>query len=253
MCSVEFHVNLHASIEIQSVKHGKKQIANIIIMNRILEFLPLITTVLAGIFTWEIYQDFKANKTMYLLWWTIGIFNFGLGTLSESINIIFGWSEGNLKFWYITGALLGGFSLAQGTVYFLFSKRFGNWSTCLWLIFIGVAGVCIILTPISLPEDFSGKLTGDVFKWQWVRYFTPFINIYAFIFSFGSALYAANMYFKQITKEARFIGSIYISFGTLLPSIGGFYTKIGYVNILFISGLIGLGFIYRGYRIIKSN
>jgi hypothetical protein len=190
---------------------------------------------------------------MYLLWWSIGVFNFGLGALSESINSLFGWSAFNLKFWYITGALLGGFTLAQGSVYFLLSRKFANWSAIIWSIFIFIAIFFIVLTPISLPRDFSGKLTGEVFEWDWVRYFSPFINIYAFIFSFGGALYAVNQYFNQIDKERRLVGCIYISFGTLLPSIGGFYTKLGYVNILFITGLLGLGFIYWGYRIIKSS
>ena len=222
-------------------------------MNRILEFLPVITTLLAGIFTWNIYQDFKANRSMYLLWWTIGIFNYGLGALSESINIVFGWSAINLKFWYISGAILGGFILAQGTIYYLFPKRFGNWSALFWLIFIGTATICVILTPINRPEDFSGKLSGEVFEWQWVRYFTPFINLYGFIISFGSALYSVNKYFQQINRETRFIGSLYISVGILLTGIGGFYARIGYINILFITELIGLGFLYWGYRIIKLN
>jgi len=222
-------------------------------MNRIAEFLPIITTLLAAIFTYQIYQHYRTIKAKYLLWWTIGIFNFGLGTLSESINILFGWSVINLKFWYITGALFGGFTLAQGMVYFLLSNKFGDRLTLFWLLFIGVAMVCVILSPVSIPEDFSGKLSGEVFQWQWVRYFSPFVNIYAFIFSFGGAVYSANQYFQQINKEDRFIGAIYISAGALLPGIGGIYTKIGYVDILFISELIGLFLIYWGYRIIRAN
>jgi hypothetical protein len=221
-------------------------------MNRIAEFLPILTTILACIFTWEIFRHYKVRKTKYLLWWTLGIINFGLGTLSESINILFGWSEFNLRFWYITGALLGGFTLAQGTVYLLMSNKFGDRSTIIWAVFIGVAMTCVILTPITLPEDFTGKLTGEVFEWQWVRLFSPFINTYAFIFSFGGAVYSANKYFQQINKEARFVGNIYISAGTLLPGIGGIYTKIGYVEVLFVTELVGLFLIYRGYRIIRS-
>ncbi len=222
-------------------------------MSRIAEFLPIITTLLAAIFGYQMYQHYRARKTKYLLWWTIGIFNFGLGTLSESINILFGWSAFNLKFWYVTGALLGGFTLAQGTVYLLMSNKFGDRSTWMWSIFIGIAIICVILSPISLPDDFKGKLSGEVFEWQWVRLFSPFVNTYSFIFSFGGAVYSANKYFQQIDKESRFIGNIYISAGTLLPGIGGIYTKIGYVEVLFVTELIGLFLIYRGYRIIKLN
>ena len=53
----------------------------------------------------------------------LGVVTFGLGTLSESLHALIGYNEFNLRFWYIIGALLGGFPLAQGTVYLLFSKK----------------------------------------------------------------------------------------------------------------------------------
>ena len=42
---------------------------------------------------------------------------------------MFGWSEANVKLWYIVGALLGGFSLAQGSVYLLINKKFADISS----------------------------------------------------------------------------------------------------------------------------
>ena len=63
------------------------------------------------------------QKKKYLLWWMLGVVTFGLGTLSESLHALIGYNELNLRFWYIIGALLGGFPLAQGTVYLLFLKN----------------------------------------------------------------------------------------------------------------------------------
>ena len=40
------------------------------------------------------------------------------------------------------------------------------------------------MTPISIPEDFDGRLTGKVFEWTWVRLFSPLINLYAFLLQF---------------------------------------------------------------------
>jgi hypothetical protein len=222
-------------------------------MNSFAEYLPILTTILAAIFTWEIYRHYKKKRTKYLLWWTIGVLNFGLGTFAEGMNLLLGWSELNLKLWYISGALLGGFTLAQGTVYLLMSEKFGDISTVLWSIFLGIAIVCVILTPISLPEGFEGKLNGSVFQWKWVRYFSPFPNTYALIFSFGGAVYSAIKYFRQTDKQVRFKGNVYISLGTLLPGIGGIYTKMGHVNVLFVTELIGLFLIYWGYRMIKLS
>ena len=68
----------------------------------------------------------------------IGVVTFGLGTLSESLHTLFGYNEVNLRFWYIIGALLGGFPLAQGTVYLLFSEKFAKYSTYFFIIYITI-------------------------------------------------------------------------------------------------------------------
>ncbi len=221
-------------------------------MSSIPEYLPILTTIFSIYFGKEIYTHYKRNPTSYLLWWTIGVATFGLGTLSESINIVFGWSIYNLKFWYIMGALLGGFPLAQGSVYLLMSKKFADRSTILYLVIIATASVCIVLTPVAISEDFDYTLTGSVFAWKWVRYFSPFINLYAFIFLVGGAFYSAYKYFKK-NKEAKYKGNIYIAIGGLLPGVGGTFARLGHVNVLFVTELIGLLLIYFGYTIIKND
>jgi len=222
-------------------------------MNEIIEHIPILTTIFSVYFVKEIYSHYKKRQTTYLLWWTIGVFTFGLGTLSESINVLFGWNEVNLKFWYIMGALLGGFPLAQGSVYLLMKSKFANVSMWLFISLIVFASFFVILSPLSTPEDFDYKLTGSIFTWKWVRYFSPFINIYAFIFLVGGAIYSAIKYYRQVNKEARFKGNVFIAIGGLLPGIGGTFTRMGHVNVLYVTELIGLILIYVGYRIIKKD
>lgn len=222
-------------------------------MDRLIEFLPVITTIFSIYFLREIFSHYRIRKTKYLLWWSLGVLTFGLGTLSESINAVFGWSEINLKFWYVAGALLGGFPLAQGTVYLLMKKRFADISSYILIFMIIVASFFVIITPLNIPENFSFKLTGSVFEWKWVRYFSPFINLYSSVFLIGGAFYSAIKYYRQTNKEVRFKGNVFIAIGALLPGIGGSFTRMGYVNVLFITELTGLLMIYIGYRIIKLD
>lgn len=222
-------------------------------MSRIIEFVPIITTIFSAFFVWEIYSHYRIRKTKYLLWWTIGVLTFGLGTFAESINAVFGWNEINLKYWYIVGALLGGFPLAQGSVYLLMNKKFADITTYIFVSLILFASIFVIMTPVNIPSDFSYKLTGSVFAWKWVRYFSPLINIYSFIFLVGGAVYSAIKYYRQTNKEARFKGNVYIALGGLLPGIGGSFTRMGYVNVLFVTELTGLLLIFIGYRIIKQD
>ena len=220
-------------------------------MHNLIDFIPILTTLFSVFFMIEIYKHYRLRKTSYLLWWTIGVLTYGLGTLAESINATIGWSEANLKYWYITGALLGGFPLAQGSVYLLLKRGFANISSIILGFLIVVASVAVIFTPFTFPEDFNHKLTGSIFTWKWIGYFPPFINMYAFIFLVGGAIYSAIRYYKRGEKKAKFRGNIFIAIGGLLPGIGGTFTRMGYVEVLFITELIGLLLMYTGYRIIK--
>src|SRR6266704_907516 len=216
-------------------------------------YIPVLTTIFSVFFLSRIIPHYLARKSPYLLWWTLGVATFGAGTLTESINAIFGWSEWNTKIWYIVGALLGGYPLAQGTIYLLMKKRFADISAVVCSAIIVVAAVCVLLSPIEIPAGFDDRLTGRVLGWQWVRGFSPFINLYAFIFLFGGAVYSAIQYFANERGRSRFLGNILIAIGALLPGIGGTFTRFGYVEVLYITELIGLTFIYFGYDMMRKD
>jgi len=222
-------------------------------MTKFIEYIPIATTLFSIFFVREIYLHYKQRKTKYLLWWTIGVLTFGLGTLSESVHALFGWNEINLKFWYIVGALLGGFPLAQGSVYLLMNRKFAHLTSITFIGFILVASYYVLKTPVLIPENFDFRLTGAVFEWEWVRDFSPIINIYSFLFLVGGAIYSATKYYGLKDRKAHFKGNIYIAIGALLPGIGGTFTRMGYVEVLFITELLGLLLIYFGYKIIRNK
>jgi hypothetical protein len=217
-----------------------------------ISYIPVLTTLLSVFFLGRIVPHYLSKRSPYLLWWTLGVLTFGLGTLTESINAIYGWSEWNTRVWYIVGALLGGYPLAQGTIYLLMKKHFADISAVVCTVAIVVAAICVLLSPIDLPEGFDQRLTGRVFAWQWVRAFSPLLNLYAFVFLFGGAVYSAVQYFAK-DKGTRFLGNILIAIGALLPGIGGSFTRFGYVEVLYITEFIGLTFIFVGYHMMRKD
>src|SRR6188474_3115511 len=79
-------------------------------------YLPIVTTLLATSFAVAIGRRYRQHPDrLHLLWWTIGVAAYGAGTLTESLTTLVGWHEPIFKLWYITGALMGGAPLAQGT------------------------------------------------------------------------------------------------------------------------------------------
>lgn len=217
-------------------------------------FLPICTFTLSILFSITLYFHWSRKKEKtYLLWWLIGVLTFGAGTFTESFNTLFGWHEWNFRWWFVTGALLGGAPLAQGTVYLLLKKKAANILTIILLVIIVTASICVFLSPINYSKVSPVKMSGDVFVWQWVRYFSPFINMYALIFLVGGAIYSAISYFGQKGTQKRFWGNVLIAVGALLPGIGGTSTRFGHVEVLYITELIGLTMIFIAYLIMRSD
>lgn len=216
--------------------------------------IPILTTLLSTFFFVKLYHHWDTKgRPSYLFWWTLGVLFYGLGTLTESIVGLFGWSEPVFKAWYILGALLGGFPLAQGSVYLMFHKRTANIMGAVVVVIIATASVFILLSPINYELVEPTRLTGSVLVWSKVRLVTPFVNIYAFIFLVGGALYSAYIYSKEGIYRNRFLGNLFIAFGGLLPGIGGSFTKFGYTEVLYVTELLGIILIYLGYITIRQD
>ena len=216
--------------------------------------IPILTTILSAVFFVILYNHWQwKNKPPYLFWWMIGVLCYGLGTLTESIVGIFQWSEPVFKSWYILGALLGGFPLAQGSVYLIFQKRTANIMMYVLVTIIVIASVLVLLSPIEYSLVEPTRLTGKVLVWKNVRLITPFVNIYAFIFLVGGAAYSAYRYSKDALYKSRFVGNVFIAMGGLLPGIGGSFTKFGYTEVLYVTELVGIILIYLGYHTMKRD
>ncbi len=57
------------------------------------------------------------------------------------------------------------------------------------------------------------------------------------------------LFLPALTTLFAILGNIWIAIGALLPGIGGSLTRFGLVEALYVTELIGLLFIYRGYRL----
>ena len=221
----------------------------------LVNYLPIASTVVAAAFTSVLWRHWRANPSArYLMWWTIGVALFGVGTLTEALTTLVGWHEPLFRAWYISGALLGGAPLAQGTVYLLAKKRTADRLT-VWLItYVIIASVFVIATPIDRALVDGDRLTGKVMEWGWVRLFSPLLNTYALIFLVGGAFLSAWRYHRRPDRpQTRVRGNVLIAVGALLPGIGGTFTRMGYVEVLYVTELVGLILIWLGYRAIAKD
>ncbi|HEY7906033.1 MAG TPA: hypothetical protein VIC53_03820 [Wenzhouxiangella sp.] len=216
-------------------------------------YIPILTTLFCVYFFWVIYHHWRAKpQALYLMWWTIGVVCYGIGTLVESIHTLYGWSPVVFKSWYIAGAFLGGVPLAQGTVYLLMPRALAHKMTAVLLVVLVISSALVIASPLD-ESLVTHKLQGNVLEWTFIRAITPFVNIYAFIFLVGGAIYSAAKYFKTVEFKGRFWGNGLIAMGGLLPGIGGTMAKFGQTYVLYVTELIGILFIFAGYSVIRRD
>lgn len=215
----------------------------------LVHYLPIVTTILAVPFALEIYRRYRAHpERLHLLWWAIGIATYGVGTFTEATTTLIGWNEATFRAWYISGALLGGAPLAQGTVYLLLGKRTAHLLTTLLIAYVAVASVFVVLSPIDYSQVEAHRLTGRVLEWQWVRAFSPVVNLYAVVFLIGGAILSALRYSADPSTRHRVYANVLIATGAILPGIGGTATRMGYVEVLYVTELVGLILTWIGYR-----
>ena len=211
-------------------------------------YLPLVTTAMSIVFCITLLRRFRLKGTgAHLLWWAGGIAAYGLGTATESLVTLIGNGPALNKSWYIAGALLGGYPLAQGTVYLILRRRTANILTGLTVPFIIVLAILVALSPTNMDALQSHRPGGAALGWQWIRPFTPLINGYALFFLVGGAALSSWRFAKQQTTWHRAVGNALIAFGALLPAVGGGMAKADMVEALYIGELVGLVFIWAGY------
>ena len=213
-------------------------------------YLPIVTTLLSFWFAPQLFRRWGARRPApHLFWWGVGVLTYGLGTITESLTTLTGWHAPLFRAWYITGALLGGAPLAQGTAYLLFPRRRADRMAAALVAVIALASIAVLLSPIDLARVEAHRLTGQVLTWSWIRAFVPVINLYALVLLVGGAVYSAWRYTRHPGMERRALANVYIAIGGLLPGIGGAFTRYGHVEVLYVTELAGLILIFLGLRV----
>lgn len=218
-------------------------------MVRAIHYLPILTTILSVLFAASLTAKWRRRRKPHLAWWAFGIATYGMGTAVESTITLFGNTVWLTKIWYVTGALLGGYPLAQGSLYLSWPRRTARRLTIASLILVVVASIFTLLSPADMTHFELERPSGAVLAWKWVRLMTPFINLYAVYFLIGGAIKSAWRHYKERGHLHRAYGNALIASGALLPGIGGSMAKAGIVEALYVGECIGIMLIWLGDRV----
>lgn len=225
-----------------------------------LHYLPIGSTLISGLFILTLLRRAKLREyPPHLIWWAVGVFFYGLGTLLESAITLTGNTLLLNRLWYWAGAILGAYPLATGSVYLLHKRRLAHALTAVSMVFVVVGTVGVFFTPLIAENLNPVKPDGNVIAWTWIRFpITPVINFYAAFFLIGGAIVSSLRFFESPGMRRRAYGTALIAMGAILPGIGGSLAKVGldgdmstggFVEALYLGEFLGIILIWWGYEL----
>lgn len=219
-----------------------------------MNLIPVLSTIVTFAFTIAVFLRYQKKKGLHLLYWTIGLFFYGLGTLSE---VILGFTFNGLvlKLWYLTGAMLTAAWLGQGSLQLLVRK--GKWVTYLTyaLAIISLLSLVLVFLAPLTGKEASYNLAGTISE-QYkdiltrsggIILLTILLNIYGTLGLVGGAVYSAFLFWRKKVLASRMFGNIFIAVGALSPAMAGTLVKSGIVDALYISELVGAILMFIGF------
>ena len=218
--------------------------------HRVIGYLPALTTLLAIAFSAALLARYRRRHSgLHLLWWAAGVACYGAGTALETVISARGNGPWLNRTWYVAGAVLGAWPLAQGSVYLLFSRRTAHRLTAISLPLALSLAVAVLLSPVDVSLVESHRPGGAALGWQWIRRGTIPLNLYSVVFLVGGAASSAYRYARRGDSGGRALGNTLIAAGAILPAIGGTMARSGNVEALYVAELFGLMLIAAGYRV----
>ncbi|MBE3119599.1 MAG: hypothetical protein IMZ50_12705 [Candidatus Atribacteria bacterium] len=219
-----------------------------------MHYIPFLSTLVTFAFAAAVFTRYLKRRGLHLLLWTIGLLFYGIGTLSEVI-LAFTFSSVMLKLWYLSGAMLTAAWLGQGTIHLLVRKRGVAWTLTGILTAVSLLAATLILLAPLTPAAASYNVTMAIssqYKDILTRggltiALTILLNIYGTLTLVGGAIYSAFIFWRKRVLFNRMIGNVLIAIGAIAPAMAGSFVKMGLVDALYMSELIGVVLMYIGF------
>lgn len=215
-----------------------------------MNYFPLLTAVVAFVFTLFLARQFVRRRKTHQIIWTVGMLFYALSALMEFLmnRELIGANVIVFEVYYVLAAPLVGL-LGAGVVYLLARRRIANYFLGFVIVLsigLAIAGFIAPIDNSVIVKSFSGELA-EGFRAathaypMWVRIFSIILNSVGGVVLIGGALYS---FIRDVSRDYN----LFIVAGALLPMIGGsLMGLLGNPNVFFEFELGGTVFLFLGF------
>ncbi len=225
-----------------------------------MNIISLFSTIISFAFTAAVFQRYVRRHRPYLLMWSIGLFLYGLGTLTEVL-LSLSFDPWVLRLWYLCGAMLTAAWIGMGTIHLLVRRGQIAWGITAGLGLVSLAALALMAaSPVTAAASsyqtsvaVSAQYKDILVRSGAVTALTIILNIFGTIAVVGGAIYSAYLFWRKQVLLNRVIGNVLIAAGALAPAMAGSFVKTGLVDMLYISELIGAVLMFLGFLLATSR
>lgn len=219
-----------------------------------MHYISILSTIITFAFAVAVISRYSKKGGVHLLLWGIGLFFYGLGTLSEAV-LAFTFIPLAVKVWYLAGAMLTAAWLGEGTIHLLIRRRgVAPAFTAVLAVVSLIAAILVLTAPItpaaasySVVKPVSSQYQSILVRSTGITVLTILLNIYGTIALVGGAVYSAYLFWRKRVLINRVAGNILIAVGALMPAMGGSFIKAGLTDWLYLSEFLGAVLMYVGF------
>ena len=178
--------------------------------------------------------------------WVLAFAVFAVAAGAEVAGSTLGWTPALARLYYLTGAVLTVGYLALGELYLLAPRRIARVAPGAALFVTAFAAATVLDAPVD-----RARLDAD--GWDAIARGPALIALVSTINGLGTlvvvggALFSAWRFWRLGIHRQRMVGCVLIAAGTLLVAAGGYLTRFGHEEWLYVGMAAGVTVIFAGY------
>jgi hypothetical protein len=211
---------------------------------------PLAAAGVAGTFSWSLSRGWGTKRRPNLLAWAVALAMFALASGAAAWGLLWGWSSGVYRTYYLFGAVANVPVLALGSIYLLAPRPVGHAAAAvvvaasLWAAF-EVIGAPLNQAALAMP----GIPAGSAVIAESSRALSRAFSYTGFFIVVGGALWSAYRLWRRRQDELRrlALANSLIALGTLVVAVASGFARYGRGAFFAVGLLAGISIMFAGF------